>query len=83
MLIKSTRSAKVHLLIPSWKIAEGGWHAETPTKSLYSLEVPPRGHNISFNAKAVRETFMNYFINDGGNGNFADNCPNGEFKNRV
>ena len=72
MLIKSTNSANVYrphsfvdTILEDGEIAEGEWRAETPTESLYSLEVPRRGHNVSLNAKAIRETFMDYFVNDG------------------
>ena len=72
MLIKSTNSANVYrphsfvdTILEDGKIAEGERRAETPTEWLYSLEVPRRGHNVSLNAKAVREIFMDYFVNDG------------------
>ena len=72
MLIKSTNSANVYrpgsfvdTISEDGGILEGEWRSETPTESLYSLEVPKRGHNASINAKSVRETFMNYFVNDG------------------
>lgn len=72
MLIKSTNSANVYrpnsfvdTVVEDGEISEGGWRSETPTESLYPLEIPSRGHNISFNAKAVRETFMDYFVTDG------------------
>ena len=72
MLIKSTNSANVYrphsfvdTILEDGEIAEREWHAETPTESLYSLEVPRRGHNVSLNARAIREAFMDYFVNDG------------------
>ena len=56
MLIKSTNSANVYglhsfvdTILEDGKIAEGEW----------------RGHNVSLNAKAIREIFMDYFVNDG------------------
>ena len=55
----------VDTILEDGEIAEGEWHAETPTESLYSLEVPRCGHNVSLNAKAIRETFIGYFVNDG------------------
>ena len=72
MLIKSTNSANVYCphsfvdtILEDGEIAEGEWRAETPTESLYSLKVPRRGRNVCLNAKAIRETFMDYFVNDG------------------
>ena len=71
MLIKSTNSANVYrphsfldTILEDGEIAKGE-RAETPTESLYSLEVPRRGNNVSLNAKAIRETFVDYFVNDG------------------
>ena len=68
MLIKSTNSANLYrphsfvdTILEDGEIAEGEWRAETPTESLYSLEVPRSGHNVSLNAKVI----MDYFVNDG------------------
>ena len=72
MLIKSPNSANVYrphsfvdAILEDGEIAEGEWRAKTPTEPLYFLEVPRRGHNVSLNAKAIRETFMDYSVNDG------------------
>ena len=71
MLIKSTIPANVYrpysfvdTILEDGEIAAGEWRAETPTQSLYSVEVPRRGHNASLHTKANRETFMDYFVND-------------------
>ena len=73
MLLKSTKSSNIYrppmladCLLGSGEITEGEWRSsERPTQSLYPLEIPKTGHNASLKAKAVRNTFMDYFINEG------------------
>ena len=72
MLTNSPKSANVYRppfygdsLSEDGEIIEGEWRAEKSAESLYSLEIPRSGHNATLYAKSVRETFMDYFVNDG------------------
>ena len=72
MLIKSPNSANVYrpaffadTILDDGEIAEGEWREHQANDSLCSLQVPRSGHNASLYAKSIRETFMDYFVNDG------------------
>ena len=72
MLIKSPNSANVYhpaffanTILDDGEIVEGEWREHQANDSLYSLQVPRSGHNESLYAKSIRETFMDYFVNDG------------------
>jgi len=47
------------------EISEGEWRKIESNGLLYSLQVPRSGHNSSIIAKSIRETFMEYFVNEG------------------
>ena len=56
-------------------IIPGSWRQESSADGLAPLTVPSRGHNATFDAKAVRETFKDYFSMKVlliGNGTFAE-----------
>jgi len=70
MLLNSPNSRNVYhppsfvdTVLEHGEILEGGWCENL--ESLDSLQVPHTGHNASLCAKSVRETFLDYFINDG------------------
>ena len=72
MLIKSPNSVNVYrpssfadTILKDGEISEGEWRANLIPNSFYSLQVPRTGHNASLYAKSVKETFMDYFVNDG------------------
>lgn len=46
-------------------ITPGSWRQEAPGSSLQPLQVPPNGHKASTKAKEVRDTFKEYFFNEG------------------
>ena len=70
MLLKSPHSNKcyrpssfVDTVLEDGEIVEGEWRENQ--ESLDPLQVPHTGHNASLSAKSVRETFMDYFVNEG------------------
>ena len=70
MLLKSPHSNKCYrppsfadTVLEDGEIVEGEWRENR--ESLDPLQVPRTGHNASLSAKAVRETFMDYFVNEG------------------
>ena len=72
MQIKSPNSANVYrsaffanTISDDGEIAKGEWREYQANDSLCSLQVPRSGHNASLYAKSIRETFMDYFVNDG------------------
>lgn len=38
------------------------WRQDMPTESFLPLLVPSKGHNASYDAKAIRDTFKEYFL---------------------
>jgi len=47
------------------QVIPGSWRSDTFISALSPLEVPLFGHNVSTWAKKVRETFNDYFVNEG------------------
>lgn len=72
MLLRSSNSARFYrpasfadTMLDDGEISEGEWRENESNGLLYSLQVPRSGHNSSINAKSIRETFMEYFVNEG------------------
>ena len=72
MLIKSPNSVNVYgptffadTILEDGEITKGKWCKNEAPNSLYSLQVPRTGHNLSLYAKSVRDEFKDYFVNDG------------------
>ena len=53
------------LKIYQGNLIEGDWRSEENTDYLYPLKVPNTGHNLSLSAKGLRESFKDYFMNEG------------------
>ena len=48
------------------KIIDGNWRQDMqPTESFLPLLVPSKGHNVSNDAKNIRDTFKDYFCHEG------------------
>ena len=43
----------------------GLWRNDNCTDSMFSLEKPTMGHNASIAAKEIRDTYAEYFMNEG------------------
>ena len=43
----------------------GLWRNDNYADSVFSLEKPTRGHNASIAAKEIRDTYAEYFMNEG------------------
>ena len=46
-------------------VIPGNWRKNLPTESFLSLNVSLSGHNATMNAKQIRESFKDYFCNEG------------------
>ena len=44
----------------------GPWRNDNCADSMFSLEKPGRGHKASIVAKEIRDTYAEYFMNEGG-----------------
>ena len=72
MLCKSTSSRNAYrpsTLVDSYddhgNLVEGDWRSEKNSDFFYPLKVPNTGHNPSLSAKLTRDTFKDYFMNEG------------------
>ena len=72
MLCKSTSSRNAYrpsTLVDSYddhgNLVEGDWRSEENSDFFYPLKVLNTGHNPSLSAKLTRETFKDYFMNEG------------------
>ena len=43
----------------------GSWRHDKSTHSMDPLIIPPSGHNFTTDAKHVRDTYKDYFVNEG------------------
>ena len=46
-------------------IIYGSWRNDTPEQSMYPIQCRGRGHKYSVSAKAVRDTYSEYYFNEG------------------
>ena len=49
----------------SGKLIPGSWRNDKSLQSFLSLDISPSGHNYTAYAKNVRDTFKDYFVNEG------------------
>ena len=49
----------------SGELVHGLWRQDCASEAFLPLSVPPTGHNATVDAKLVRETFKDYFCNEG------------------
>ena len=72
MLIKSPLSSNAYRppsladsVLENGEVLEGEWRNQVVVDSFYPLQIPRTGHNASTNAKAIRDSFKDYFVNEG------------------
>ena len=46
-------------------IIYGSWQNDIPEESMYPIQCRGRSHNYSLSAKVVRDTYSDYFLNEG------------------
>ena len=47
------------------ELTNGLWRQDGTSESFLSLSVPATGHNVANDAKMIRDTFKDYFVNEG------------------
>ena len=51
--------------VVNWELTLGLWRNHNCAESMFSLEKPTRGHNASIAPKEIRDTYAEYFMNEG------------------
>ena len=72
MLIKSKRATNIltvqqlaDTVLENGEITNSNFREEIESEAFFSLQVPRSGHNATTVTKAVRDSFKDYFVNEG------------------
>ena len=68
MLIKKPAYRSGNLadcILENGDIREGDWREDAPSDTFHALQVTQSGHNASVTAKAIRDDFKDFFMNEG------------------